>query len=404
MVWLGLFWFALSFNWGALLIVVVPAEVIRFAPEGQKGLYLGMLSAGGAFMAMVVSPIAGAVSDRSTLRLGRRRPFVLLGVLLGCLGLLGMRSAPVFGWFVSAFVLVQLGLNVAGGSFNGLIPDKVPAGQRGTASGVMGFMMMAGTIGGALVSGFLVGKGATGTVYLIIVGVVLACTWFMASNVGEEPLRLAPPFALASFVRSFWIDPRRYPDFGWMFVTRGLVMMGFYTMFTFLLFFIQETLHLTSAQAAEDTGRLSAVVIAAAACVALIAGRFSDRVGRKAIVSIAGMFLALTSVGLLFQPPFSELLGIGILFGIGYGAFTSVDWALAIDVLPPRNSPAQDLGIWAIANTLPQVLAPAIAGPIVDSLNGQTPGAYMGFRVIFSMAIVYVILGSVFVWKIKGAR
>ncbi len=401
-VWLGLFWFAMSFHWGALLTIVLPAEVLRWAPEAQKGLYLGLLSAAGAGMAMVVAPIAGALSDRSTLPLGRRRPFVIAGVLLDCVALLGMRYAPTYASFVGAFLVVQVALNVAGGAFNGLIPDKIPHDQRGATSGVMGFMMMLGTIGAVLVSGNLVGRGATGVVYWVVIGVLLAFTALMTWNITEEPLRRASPFVLPDFVRSFWIDPRRYPDFAWMFVTRGLVMLGFYTMITFLQFFIKDTLHVSSAQAAQATGTLSAVVIAAGALVALAAGWLSDRVGRKGIVSIAGVFLALTSIGLLFQPPFSSLLWIGVLFGIGYGAFTSVDWALAIDVLPSRASAAKDLGIWAIANTLPQVLAPGIAGPILDVFNRQAPN--FGYSVVFSVAIVYVALGSILVWRIKGVR
>ncbi len=402
LIWLGFFWFAMSFHWGALLTVVLPIEVLRFAPEAQKGLYLGLLFAGGAVMAMVVSPIAGALSDRSTLSMGRRRPFVVAGVLLDCVGLLGMRYAPTYVWFVGAFLVVQLALNFAGGAFGGLIPDKIPQAQRGVTSGVMGFMMMGGTITAALLSGHLAGRGATGIVYWIVVGVLLVCTALTTWKVEEEPLREAPPFALQAFARSFWIDPRRYPDFAWVFVTRGLVMLGFYTMITFLQFFIKDTLHLSREQAAQATGTLSAVVIAAGTLVALGAGWASDRVGRKGIVSTAGVFLAFTSVGLLFQPPFSVLLWIGVLFGIGYGAYTSVDWALAIDVLPSSHSAAKDLGIWAIANTLPQVLAPIISGPILDAFNRQAPN--FGYTVVFSTAIVYVVLGSVFVWKIKGVR
>ena len=402
LVWLGVFWFAISFNWGALLTVVVPAEVLRFVPETQKGLYLGLLFAGGAVVAMVVSPLAGALSDRSTLPMGRRRPFVVAGVLLAVPGLLGLRYAPTFAAFAAALLWVQLTVNLAGSAFNGLIPDKIPPTQRGAMSGVMGGMMMAGTIAAALLSGRLVGRGMTGTVYWVIAGVLLAATAIIVWKIGETPLRDAPPVALPAFIRSFWVDPRRYPDFAWLFATRGLVMLGFYTIITFLQFFLRDTLHLSRPEAAQATGTISAVVIAAGALIALVAGPASDLLGRKGIVSTAGMFLAFTGVGLLFQPPFHTLLWIGVLFGIGYGAYASVDWALAIDVLPSGQSAAKDLGIWGIANTLPQVLAPVIAGPLLDVFNRTGPNR--GYSVIFSLAIVEVMLGSVFVWKIKGTR
>jgi MFS family permease len=401
LVWLGFFWFAMSFHWGALLTVVIPAEVLRFVPEAQKGAYLGLLISSGAVMAMVISPISGALSDRSTLPMGRRRPFVIAGVLVNVLGLVGMRYAPTYAWYVGGVVVVQTATNFAGGAFNGFIPDRIPPSQRGITSGVLGFMMMAGTISGALLAGNLVGHGQTAWVYFIDAGLFLACTGIMVSRVREEPLSDAPPFALGAFVRSFWIDPRRYPDFGWMFLTRGLVMLGFYTMISSLLFFIKDTLHLTVGEAARATGILSAVTIASGAVVALAAGWVSDRIGRKGIVSASGFFLALTSFGLLMQPPFSTLIGIAVLFGIGYGAFTSVDWALAIDVLPSRGSAAKDLGIWGVANTLPQVLAPIVALPVLDVFNRTAPNS--GYTVVFAGAIVCVVLASVFIWKIKGA-
>lgn len=262
--------------------------------------------------------------------------------------------------------------------------------------------MMAGTVTGMLLAGGLVGHGAAAAAYGVAAAVLLVSTALMVWNVREDPLRAVPPMTLRAFIRSFWIDPRRHPDFAWMFVTRGLVMLGFYTMITFLQFFIKDTLNLSPQQAAQATGRLGAVVVAAGALVSLGAGWTSDHVGRRAIVSASGMFLGLTGLGLLFQPPFTVLLGIGILFGIGYGAFTSVDWALAVDVLPSGHSAAKDLGIWAIANTLPQVLAPATAGPLLDAFNLQS--ANRGYTVIFSIAVVYVVLGSLLVWKIKGVR
>lgn len=402
LIWLGLFWFAMSFHWGALLTVVIPAEVLRFVPEAQKGAYLGLLFAAGGVMAMVISPISGALSDRSTLPMGRRRPFVIAGVLVNVLGLMVMRNAPTYASYVAGLALVQAATNFAGGAFNGLIPDRIPRSQRGAASGVLGFMMMSGTICAALLAGHLVGQGRTASVYLIDAVLFLACTAIVVLLIREEPVRDGPPFSLGAFVRSFWIDPRLYPDFGWMFLTRGLVMLGFYTMISFLQFFVKDTLHLTVREAARVTGILSAVTIAAGTIVALAAGWISDRIGRRGIVSVSGFFLALTSFGLLTQPPLSTLMWIAVLFGIGYGAFTSVDLALAIDVLPSRGTAAKDLGIWGVANTLPQVLAPILAGPMLDTFNRRSPNS--GYTVVFSGAIVCVVLASIFIWKIKGAR
>jgi len=402
LTWLNLYWFATSFHWGALLTVVIPAEVLRFVPETQKGSALGLLFGIGAAVAMVVTPFAGALSDRSLMHMGRRRPFMIAGTLANCLALIWMKDAAVYAVFLVAYLAVQASDNCAAGAFHGLIPDKVSSGQRGVASGLMGLTSMIGTSAAVLLAGRLVGGGQTGTMYWAISAVILFCMALMTVTVKEERMTGRPPVTVRAFFRSFWIDPRAYPDFAWLFVTRGLVMLGFYTILGFLQFYLKDTLGLSREEAARATGTLSGVAIAAAVGAALLGGWLSDRIGRKAIVSVAGLLLALTSVGLLFQPPFHTLIGIAILLGLGSGAYTSVDWALAIDVLPSRHSSARDLGIWGVANTLPQVTAPLIAGPLLDLFNHAQPGA--GYSVIFSMAIVYTVLGSILVWKIKGSR
>jgi MFS family permease len=402
LIWLSLFWFAINFQWGALLTVVLPVEVLRFVPESQKGTALGLLLAGGALVALLVTPVAGALSDRSTLPLGRRRPFIIAGTLLNCLGLIGMQYAPAYIWFFVAFLVLQAANNLAGAAFHGLIPDKVPPAQRGVASGLMGLLTMLGVIAAVVLSGTLVGRGHAGMVYGVIGAVLLLCMALTTWKVDEEPLRRAPRFALGEFVRSFWIGPRRYPDFAWMFATRALVMLGFYTILAFLQYFIKDTYHLGGPQAAQATATIGAVVIATAGVAALGAGWASDRIGRKSLVSLAGAFLAATGAVFVFQPPFAMLVWCAALCGIGYGTYTSVDWALAVDVLPSSAAGGKDLGIWSMANTLPQVLGPAMAGPLLDAFNHQAPN--LGYSVVFSASILYVLLGSVFVWKIRGAR
>jgi MFS family permease len=137
-----------------------------------------------------------------------------------------------------------------------------------------------------------------------------------------------------------------------------LVLMGFYTVFNFLQFFLKDFMGIE--RFVEATGILTAVVIVGATPSALAAGWLSDRAGRRGIVSAAGVLMALAMLLFLVAPSYSLLLILSVVFGLGFGAFTSVDWALAIDVLPSKDAAAKDLGIWGIAATLPQVLAPPV--------------------------------------------
>jgi MFS family permease len=80
-----------------------------------------------------------------------------------------------------------------------------------------------------------------------------------------------------------------------------------------------------------------------------------------------------------------------------------VDWALATDVLPSRETAAaKDMGIWGIATTLPQVLAPLLGGPLLDTFNLREPN--LGYVVLLVAGAVYLLIGSVLIWRIRGAR
>lgn len=400
LVSLSLYWFGLNFHWGALLAIVIPAEVLRFVPDAEKGRALSMVFAGGAAIAMIVMPIAGALSDHSRFAMGRRRPFMLAGGILNVGALLLMGASPTFAAFIAAYWLVQFSNNVGGSAYSGLIPDLVATEQRGVASGWMGLMTMLGTIAAAVAAGRLVERGYRGEVYALIAAVLVLTLGITVWRVREHPATTAEHFDFGRFLRGFWVNPREHPDFAWLFASRLLVLMGFYTVFNFLQFFLKDFMGIERFK--EATGTVGAFVVVGALLSAFAAGALSDRVGRRGIVWGAGILMAVPGLLFLTAPSFPLLLGLSVVFGLGYGAFTSVDWALATDVLPSRDAAAKDMGIWGIAATLPQVLAPLIGGPLLDTFNRRQPN--FGYVVLLVVGAIYVLAGSTLVWKIRGVR
>jgi hypothetical protein len=93
---------------------------------------------------------------------------------------------------------------------------------------------------------------------------------------------------------------------------------------------------------------------------------------------------------------------VAALFGLGYGAYMAVDWALGIDVLPAGESAAKDMGIWHVSMVLPQMIAPAISGVILNAFKSSS--LLTGYTVIFAFAAVWFTLGTVFVRQVRGVR
>ena len=399
-IYLSTYWFGLNFHWGALLTIAIPAEVLRFVPDAEKGRALGLVFAAGAFIAMVVMPLSGALSDRSLSPFGRRRPFMVAGAFLNAAALLALGYAPSFALFIVAYWFVQFANNFGGSAYSGFIPDLVPQEQRGSASGFMGLMSQLGTIGAAVVAGILMQRGLRVPLYLTIIGVLLFTMLITVWKVREQPLTRRPPFGWREFLVQFWVDPRRHPDFAWLFVSRFLAMMGVYTLLTFLQFFLKDYLRVP--RFTEATGIVQIAVVMGALASALAAGWLSDRVGRRWIVSASTALMGVLCLVFLTAPSFRLMLVLGVIFGLGYGALLSVEWALATDVLPSQSSAAKDLGIWGMAVTLPQVIAPIVGGPMLDVFNRM--GTNQGYVALMLIGAVYFIISALTVWKIRGVR
>jgi len=202
-------------------------------------------------------------------------------------------------------------------------------------------------------------------------------------------------------LRLFDFNPRRDPDFAWVLLTRMLVMLGIYTVLDFLQFYMRDAVG--AAHPEQQTTNFIVIVSLTSVVSSLLAGWLSDRFGRKRMVYIAGGLMA--AVGLIFiiTHALSIVLAAGAIFGIGYGAYTSVDWALVADVLPSHKDFARDMGVWNISLSLPQVIAPVIGGPLIDTFT-RSHQPVLGFQLLFAISVAYCLLGTVTVRYIRGVK
>ncbi len=261
-----------------------------------------------------------------------------------------------------------------------------------------------GTLLGVILAGALVGHGSYLPIYALTAVVLALFAVLTVAGVKERPLQAAPePFRVRAFLASFRLSGPRYRDFFFVLFTRALVTMGIYSVFTFFQFFLHDVVGV--ANAAKATSYLVGIIIALGIPTSLVAGALSDRLGRKPLVYLSGGVMALASllfVGVGFHPSLSAMYWIGALFGVGYGAYQAVDWALAIDVLPPGENAAKDMGIWHVSLVLPQMLAPALTGALLAVLKPTS--LLLGYTVVFTLTALWFILGTVFVRQIRGAR
>ncbi|MGE5335289.1 MAG: MFS transporter [Nitrososphaerota archaeon] len=253
--------------------------------------------------------------------------------------------------------------------------------------------------------------GVTVVVLLVFVSAVLLVTRELGQTLGEDGMSYLQLIgvAIAAVGAAFAFDfrPRRNPDFTWVVLTRMLVMMGVYLVENFLQFYMRDVAHASSPESA--TALFIILLTIAATLSTLFAGWASDRVGRKRMVYISGSFMAFVGAVFVIAPfvfpgailPVSYVMGA--IFGLGFGAYVSVDWALVADVLPSKETFARDMGVWNIGLTLPQVLA-AVFGGWLLALGGAVGNLSLGYTLLFISLVIFCVLGTVTVRFIRGVK
>jgi MFS family permease len=218
------------------------------------------------------------------------------------------------------------------------------------------------------------------------------------------PVAVPPRRPIGETVREF-LRPLHEGDFAWVIFTRLMISAGITAVLYNLHNFFRDVVLDPSQNPDTFTPTWLLITVATAVPFGFFGGLISDRVKRrKLFVYISGAAQALVAIVFIAFYPRSipVVLLLGVAYGIGYGLYYAVDWALACDTLPDKTKSAKDMGIFHIALTLPQAIIPFIGGPMIDALNG--PHGNGGYRVVFSSAIIFLLLGTVFVSRIKTVR
>ncbi|ANC71763.1 MFS transporter [Deinococcus radiodurans] len=396
---LSAFWFGTAFLWLMLLTIYMPAHVVGFMGAAHKGTYLGLLGAIGAAIALVVPPLVGAHSDKT----GRRLPYLRLGVGINVAGLavmgaaVGLLAGSTGFWvYVLGFVLVQFGNNYATAPYSALIPQLVPPEQRGRYSGAMGTLQALGQLLGAA-AGVAIGSHYGASLpFVLMAALLLVAAVITIRGVVEQAEAVAP--AAPGEVLP-WRELFAYAPFKWVFITRVLFALGQYSVQPFLQFYAGDVLR--QKDPVMSSSLLLACIVIASIISAVVGGRLSDRIGRKPVIYFAGTVMTVTALLLLVAPSFTFALLLAFCFGLGFGAFTSVDWALGADAMPSRSSYARDMGIWHVAFVAPQFVNLPM-GALLDW--GNRHGDNFGYVLVFGSAALFFLLGVVLVRNVPEVR
>jgi MFS family permease len=392
-----------------ILALLLPTQVGAL-DNVHKVALLGTILTLGGLAGVITPPLSGALSDRTTSRLGRRRPWMIAGALGVIVGFLIAAIFPTIPSLAIAWIVANGCGNLLYAALTFVLPDRVPERQRGTASAFIGLAAPVGQVLGLLFVTTVLNStgGSLQAAYLALVAliVVLGGGFIFFYREPQLPKGAVAPFQLGAFLKGFWISPRAYPDFGYAWITRFLMFLAFFTVSSFTLYYLTDVIHYTELfpgqSAADGVTLVTGISTACTVVAALLGGLISDRFQRrKPFVMVASviMGLGLLILGLVHTWP--AVVVAVILQGLGFGAYVTVDIALVTQVLPRAESRGQDLGVMVIALNLAQFIAPTIGALIVGFFASDV---VTGYSALYIVAAVLTLLATVLVLPIKGVR
>jgi MFS family permease len=359
---------------------------------------LALVAGSGALLALFANPFFGRMSDRTSSRLGMRRPWMVVGLVGGSLGILVVALAPNIPVVLVGWCIAQLFFNALLAALVAVLPDQVPVAQRGQVAGVLGICLPIASVSGTFVVQLFTGNELA--MFLAPCAIGGFFILLFAARLEDRRLTVAdrPAWSRRELVSAFFVNPRRNPDFSWAFVSRFLFVLAYAFLTTYQAYYLLERI----GSAEDDVPRqiflatvtMSTVIVAAS----LLGGALSDRTGRrKVFVFAASVVFGLAMFVIAVAGSFNGFLAGMAVGGLGFGLYTSVDLALVADVLPDPATAAKDLGVMNIAGALPSAIAPAIAPAILAAGGGS-------YGVLYAVAGVCAVVGAASILPVKRVR
>jgi MFS family permease len=382
----------------APLLVTLALKVDSLVGIEQAPDSLALVAGVGALLAMASNPFFGKMSDRTSSRLGMRRPWMVIGLAGGSLGILVVALARDIAVVLVGWCIAQLFFNALLAAMVAVLPDQVPAAQRGLVAGVLGVCTPIASVSGT----FLVKLFTGSQLIMFLAPCAIGGVFILLFAVTLNDHRLAkvdkPDWSLREFASTFYVNPRRNPDFAWAFASRFMFVLAYAFLATYQAYYLLEKIGSAKADVPQQIflGTLvqSVVVVAAS----LIGGKLSDRTGRRKIfVLTASVVYGAAMFVIAIASDFNGfLVGLAI-GGLGFGIYVAVDLALVVDVLPDKDNAAKDLGVFNMAGALPFSIAPGIA-PAILAIGGGSYG------VLYGVAGVCAIAGALTILPVKRVR
>lgn len=387
--------------YNAVISVFLPNQVqqITDTTGGDKVAALAIIMSLVSLFTFFDQPLAGAFSDRTRSRFGRRTPWIVGGTFIGGMALAMVAHQTTIIGLTLFWVIAAVALNAAQGPLSATLADRVEEKRRGIASGFIGAAQTGGGTLGIIFGGWIANRDLAAGFYIFAIGIfvisLLSCVMNREASSEHLPRQ---PIIWKEFFKNFWVSPRQYPDFGWAFAGRFVMFLGYQMIVNYQLYILRDYIHLTKEDSNVVIGIMASIQLVTLLISAVASGYLSDKFQvRKPFVIFSSLLIAISYMFPLFMQTEASMLIMAGFLGLGYGCYMSIDMALMTQVLPNKGANAgKDMGVLNIANKCPQM--------IVTPLGALILGMTTSYSMVFVFAIIMVIASAFLIAPIRSVK
>mgnify|MGYP000374184038 FL=1 len=378
-------------------------------------LYLGasedmlpILNIAGPVTGLIVQPIIGALSDKTwSLKWGRRKPYFLIGALLGSICLFMFPHSPVLWFAVGLLWILDVGNNVAMEPYRAFVGDKLPEKQLSLGYQMQSLFCGLGTLlatGSILLFQYLFGEEAdvAGTIpqwiyYSFYIGAILSLTtilWSVFKTTEIPPsaeelkeINKIKQLSLLNKMAKPFIEIREavkeMPKFMWK--IGAVYLFQWYALFVYWQFstpLFMKTMGYSISEAGSQSAAMSLTYNTTTMLIALILVPLTLRFGNKKTyaMSLFGTALALFCIPFITDPWLVVLPMI--LFGIGWAAMMGIPYTMVSKIVPQERRGVY-MGILNMMIVIPMGIETLTFGPIYKYLLSDNAIYAMLFAGVF---------------------
>ncbi|NKI72723.1 MFS transporter [Collimonas pratensis] len=395
--------------WIALLTpnaVTLALRVADLAPH-DKTAALAKIALAGAICSGIANPVFGHLSDICTSRFGRRRPFMVGGMLTGVAALCLIAMAPSVFYVGVGWCITQISLNAALAAVVSILPERIPERLRPRASAFMGMSAQIGILTGTGLIQLTTTHGLGMFLIPGCVGMFLVFTFVLFLKEVPRSRAEVPAFSWWDLPKSFWINPFKYPDFGLVWTGRFLLWISTNGLSLYKINFLIDRFGYTT-QGVKEILLPSMAILAATIIIGSNgAGFISNRTGKRKpfVIGAAVLFAIGISIIAFSGSVQTFFFGMGIC-GLGQGAYMGVDYALVAAVLPNKETQAgKGMGVFNLSSTVAQSFAPVLA-PVFLAIGGRDPigGGIHNYQTFFLAAGFFAVVGAILILFVKHEK